>query len=1021
PPSRAKGRRVVAAAERLRSSALPLPALLAEAREAFDTCRDRLREWARDEFKAAEDAWIAAPDRASAAAELLALVELARRLDPELLALAHAALAPLYRQLRGELRRRGIATFQDLLAATARLFREHPEVLAQVRRATDQLLIDEVQDTDPLQYEILGRLALEGPAEDRPGLFLVGDPKQSIYGWRSADLAAYQRFVAQVAASGGPPQALQVNFRSVPAVLTEVTRLLEPVMRARDGLQPGFQRLLPDEERAAVRGFATAAPGLERRAVEHWISWPAGDGGALRTDAGSGETTELEAEWIAEDVGELHDRHGVPWRDVALLLRVLGDQDVYLDALRRRGIPFAVGRSNQYYRRREVIEAAALVRAVLDPGDHVALLTLLRSAMVGVPDAALVPLWRRGLPDALTTLDGPDPERLAALAEAVRAAAGEVPPGVPGLSRIAGWEEGLVAAVEHLARARQAFRDQPADDFVETLRRMFLTEPLEAARYLGVYRLANLERFFRRLLATLDDEPGDAAALLRALRRSVTEAQEVSEGQPQEGVEDAVRVMTIHSAKGLEFGHVYLPQAHRQAGAPPERHPTRARVAPGGDRAELLLLGQPTPGWLALEDEDARVEAAERVRLLYVAATRARDRLVVVGRWPDRPAGAPDAARSFADLLPHRAGRPADLAGLAAEARETEGAVVDDDGVLWRFPAWTRWPERSAARERPAHLPEPSAVRQEAALLAELRAEATAHQARPHSAAASEEAHHRLREAIGDRGAGEQDVGAGTRPRPGRAPEEVATDPSPAQPGRELRTAAGALDREAAMAVGTAIHRALELLEPAAEPTAELARLDAALPSWVEEALGRSAAARGEAVAEARRLLAQVAGGRLLARLRAIGSGILARELPVLLPPEAAGVVPGHPAPVGFVAGAIDLLYRDPATGELVVADYKTDAVDEAALAARAEIYRPQGTLYARAVRDALSLPRAPRAELWFLRADRVVVLGDGPGVAPAAAALAKPSPAAVPAPAARVQGNEPSADPTPSQMNLFE
>ena len=87
----------------------------------------------------------------------------------------------------------------------------------------------------------------------------------------------------------------------------------------------------------------------------------------------------------------------------------------------------------------------------------------------------------------------------------------------------------------------------------------------EAARYLGPYRLANLDRFFRQLLAAMEDGGGDAAAVLRALRRSVAEAREAEEGRPQDGSEDAVQVMTIHGAKGLDFKHVYLVQLHKQS------------------------------------------------------------------------------------------------------------------------------------------------------------------------------------------------------------------------------------------------------------------------------------------------------------------------------------------------------------------------------------------------------------------------------------------------------------------------
>src|SRR6185295_9478061 len=182
------------------------------------------------------------------------------------------------------------------------------------------------------------------------------------------------------------------------------------------------------------------------------------------------------------------------------------------------------------------------------------------------PDAALIPLWNRQLPRLMTELAGPDPAALAALREAVEGAAAATPREIPGIERLHGWERNLLAAVESLAVLRRAFEADTADVFVERLRSLTLVEATEAARYLGPYRLANLERFFRQLLAAMEEGGGDVTAILRALRRSVSEAREAEEGRPKDSSEDGVHVLTIHGAKGLDFEHVYLVQLHK---APP--------------------------------------------------------------------------------------------------------------------------------------------------------------------------------------------------------------------------------------------------------------------------------------------------------------------------------------------------------------------------------------------------------------------------------------------------------------------
>ena len=168
------------------------------------------------------------------------------------------------------------------------------------------------------------------------------------------------------------------------------------------------------------------------------------------------------------------------------------------------------------------------------------------------------------------------------------------------------------------------------------------------------------------------------------------------------------------------------------------------------------------------------------------------------------------------------------------------------------------------------------------------------------------------------------------------------------------------------------MHRVLEALRlDARSARGSRARSGSVFPRWIA-ALAARRRARAAALERAREVLARFAQGPLLARLAALRDHVIARELPVLLPAEAEG-----DGPVGFVAGAIDLLYRDPATNEFVVVDYKTDRVEgDAALAERARRYAGQAAHYRRAVQEALELPRPPRFELWFLHAGAVVRVG---------------------------------------------
>lgn len=887
--------------------------------EAVDrTVAGRLGVWARGEFNTTEAAVLGenASRFAAAVRRLLDVAGALPTLRPEVLEPARRTIRPMLEAVAARLRSEGVESFHALLTDARELLQRHPEVAVRERRRIRQLVVDEFQDTDEVQCDILRILALGGRPEERPCLFLVGDPKQSIYGWRNADLRAYEGFVADVRAAGGEVATLSVNYRSVQSILDEVERAIAPIMVERPGVQPPFRPLL------ANRGKGAAATPC----VEFWISGRPGEKSTLTTAA----VTEAEAAAVARDIRRRWDAGELALGRVGLLLRAMSDVEVYLAALREEGVPYAVAKDATFYRRREVVDAASLVRAVLDPADHVALVGWLRSPSVGVPDAAWLPLWHAGFPALATALGGGSSEALTRIFEAVDQAAAEVDRCVPGIDRIAGWEVSLRAALADLDALRRSFASEPASVFVEKLRRLTLVEVTEAARYLGAFRVANLERFFAVLLDALEHSGGSPFAVLRELRQAVTAESEGVEARVAHAPGDAVRVLTIHGAKGLDFDHVYLLQTYKQ---------TRPRFAPT-DRAErsdgrweYRLLRTATPGWGKVEERQRRVEQAELVRLAYVALTRARDRLVVCGAWSANRGG--DTA-TVAGLLASRL-HPPDLEELFASAAAAGRDALDRDGVRFVFPALApSVPAESRRAPAVRARREVAEVAAETGRLASLRKEAAQRMARPFSAAASAAAHRLLEEA--DEAAHREAVGHGR-------------------------------DTAAALALGTAVHACLESLD-LSRPLPET--LAAAGQQLVRE-LGRRIGGTEleETLRRGEELLRRLPASPVGQRLAAIAGAVVARELPILLAPEGDAV--------GFVAGTADLVFRDPTSGELVVADYKTDWLEtEAEIAERAAIYARQGVVYVRGVAAALGLTRPPRFELWFLWPGRIVVPDTG-------------------------------------------
>ncbi len=922
----------------LPSDAAGLPSWLDALRERWkDNLRKRLDEFAAGKIETkGERAALEGREVAltAAAAALAPLLRHALALDPERLARVHRVLAPLYADAARRMHRSGAESFDGLLRKASRLLERHPDVTARVRARIDQLLVDEFQDTDAAQCALVARLALDpGPAA-APGLFVVGDPKQSIYGWRNADLAAYEDFRAQLLAAGGAVHRLCVNYRSAAAVLDEVERAVAPVMQEAPRAQPPFEPLEPG---------ATLAPDGPAPIVEHWIAsdWAEltrdGDARAARTVRP--EATAREARWLAADLLRVAREareagRAFVWADVGLLLRTTGDVDVYLEELRRAGIPYTVGRDPQYGRRREVVEARALVRTVLDASDQIALVATLRSAWVGVPDAAWRPLWQRGLPDlvrrALDGIPGARTELEARVAEAA-AAMRPIEGSVPGLAELSGWDASLLHALDVLAALRRSLRTEPAEQFVERVRTLSLIEAGEASRFLGAWRLAHLERFFREFGQALQEQRGDLAAVARLLRRDEDAGAEDREGRPAHPSEDAVQVMTIHGAKGLQFEHVYVLQVHKGPGSRAGQEPFRAG---DGDLAGEWGLGPARVATLGFDQVRAvreRIEELERVRTLYVAMTRAQRRLVVSGHW----SGA--AGDGVHGALLHTSRGAARTLAVAEGVRRGDAwdGVLDADGVRWVFLDRAPRPSESPfarAAERGLDL---ARIERDAERLRRACAQARARASRPLTAAVTA-------------------MATSTAMRSDARGEAI---DGPAFP----RRAPSSVDPELASAVGSAVHGLLERVDW------ESSELDA---DWEREAKrGRERLVQDLPAAGARfdPLLRTIRNGPFWERLRDLGPRLVARELPVLIEP-----VESEDGPVGAGIGAVDLVYREP-TGDFVVVDFKTDAAaDAGALDAKRERYRAQAVAYQRAVQQALGLGAPPRCEFWFLAAGEV-------------------------------------------------
>ncbi len=252
---------------------------------------ERITDWGRGDFNGTETKCLGdAVERAgAAAAELSRMLNRLAALRPEEFTAARRVLGPLLQEIEKRRTAHGIVSFSDLLYRATALVEDSPGIVRELCSQIDQLLVDEFQDTDAVQCRLVETLAF-GP-ENSPGLFVVGDPKQSIYAWRNADLAAYGRFVATVEEHGGGRYPLVQNFRSVEPILNEVGTVIEKVMIEEDDVQPPFVPLVPTGDRVGATGFCSGG----RKAVEHWVTWPPNADDELLSPSKSGVTTAFES------------------------------------------------------------------------------------------------------------------------------------------------------------------------------------------------------------------------------------------------------------------------------------------------------------------------------------------------------------------------------------------------------------------------------------------------------------------------------------------------------------------------------------------------------------------------------------------------------------------------------------------------------------------------------------------------------------------------------------------------------
>jgi ATP-dependent helicase/nuclease subunit A len=539
------------------------------------------------------------------------------------------------RRLNDEKRKLAVLSFDDLEITALNLLRSREDVRRRIADRYRYYLVDEFQDTNALQQELVDLLAL---GNGRANLFVVGDPKQSIYGFRGADVNVFNTITAKILDIGGIEAPLRANFRSRPQLIAFFNFIFNAVFEVGDVPEADLPLLgyVKHEDGIAERENTEDTPLIE---VQVDVRSPS----KSRSEGWSeGSTRQGDAQQISNRIVRLvsgDDRPEDPenvrspldgkykYGQIAMLFRAMSEVGVYESALRRAGIPYRTVAGRGFYQREEVNDLLQLLRFLDNTTDELALATVLRSPICSISDDALMALRCEPANDNKLKLTINHKT------------------GVRPLYKALEFHESIDFIAEEDRQALQHSRALLAN-LVENRFRLSIPEllrlTLQQAEYLsviagaydGALRVANVEK----LVSLSEQFARSGAFTVRDFVRFVNDFEKrggrEGEGSLDESI-DAVTLMTVHQSKGQEFPVVILPELHRLQRSNSDslmldRHRGLTLRVPDGRGGVFTGLA-----FSEFRERAALRERFESMRVLYVAATRAKDLLILSGSAED--------------------------------------------------------------------------------------------------------------------------------------------------------------------------------------------------------------------------------------------------------------------------------------------------------------------------------------------------------------------------------------------------
>lgn len=527
-------------------------------------------------------------------------------------------------------------TFDDLENLAVELLLQNEQVRHKYQNKFRYIMVDEFQDTNDRQRQLIYLLCGDS-AEVLGGkkLFIVGDPKQSIYRFRGADVSVFARVRREIKESGGEYLTMSKNFRSVDKVLATCNEAFKKLLGEDKTKDVFFEALDFNKESELL-------PTLMR------VEYCKEDKSIKRV---------LEAEAVAEKIKALHSE-GMAFKDMAILLRAMTHCDILTEALQRHQLPYVVVDGRGFYKRQEVLDILNLLAAINNKYRNLELAGALRSPLFGIKDTVLTELFinlpkRGSLIDELTQF----------------------------MEKEYSFAKTDVMALERAAGIIGRLRSCAALNGLPELWRCLWQElSLDIGLSMqehGANKLANVKKLGRLALEYSKNKQatlGDWLEYVDKLR-----AAEVRETAANLNGENAVQIMTIHKSKGLEFKTVFLPML--DGGKSQSDRDSIKFISEVGLGIKVLLPDDTLADTSILQkakEMDKELENAERVRQLYVAMTRAEENLIMSGVVEQgKEIGKADADKSL-----HERNWLDQLQQIFAESSAVELEAVDMTGGL---------------------------------------------------------------------------------------------------------------------------------------------------------------------------------------------------------------------------------------------------------------------------------------------------------------------------------------------------